>query len=122
MAVNAEAMYLVASLVPLHFGLLEACPAGVWQLHGMPGCVEEAQAVDSVLPFPSQMTSVGWRLSRLPLLPKERQEDKAVRGRRWVRDGTAGLSQLSFTEEVENISVPHGLWGGWSRAEQANTC
>lgn len=52
----------------------------------------------------------------------ERQKDKAVRGRRWVRDGTAGLSQLSFTEEVENISVPHGWWGGWSRAELANIC
>lgn len=27
-------------------------------------CVEEAQPVESMLPFPSQMTSVGWRLSR----------------------------------------------------------
>lgn len=65
MAVNAEAMNLVVSLVHLHFGLFEVCPAGVWQLHGMPGYVEEAQPVDSMLPFPSQMTNVGWRLNRL---------------------------------------------------------
>lgn len=51
----------------------------------------------------------------------ERQEDKAATGRRWVRDGTAGLSQLSLTEG-QNISVPRGLWGGWSRAELANIC
>lgn len=83
----------------------------------MPGYVEEAQPVDSMLPFPSQMTSVGWRLSRLPLLPRGQ-----LKGRRWGRDGTVGLPQLTFTEEVENISVPHGLWGGWSRAELANIC
>lgn len=79
MAVNAEAMNSVASLVPLHFGLLEACPGGVWQLHGMPGCVEEAQAADSVLPFPSQLTSVGWRWSRLPLLPHGQLKGRRTR-------------------------------------------
>lgn len=69
-AVNAGATNSVAFLVHLRFGFLEVFPAGMWQLDAMPGCVEEAQPVDSVLPFPSQMTSVGWRLSRLPLLPR----------------------------------------------------
>ena len=54
MAVNDEATHLVASLVPLHFGLIEVYPSGVWQPWGnTPGCMEEAQAVNSVLPFPS---------------------------------------------------------------------
>jgi len=52
MAVNDEATHLVASLVPLYFGLIEVCPAGVGQLSGNTlGGVEEAQAVNSALPF-----------------------------------------------------------------------
>lgn len=54
MAVNDEAMQLVVSLVPLHLGIIEVCPAGVGQPCGnTPGCTEEAQAVNSVLPFSS---------------------------------------------------------------------
>lgn len=76
MAVNAEAMNLVGSLVHLHFELFEVCPAGVW---GMPGCVEEAQPVHSTLPFPSQMTREAWTLSRIPLLPRGQLKGRRTR-------------------------------------------
>lgn len=122
MAVNDEAMDLVAYLMPLHFGVIEVRPAGAGQL-----CVKR--------------TPDAWKRPRLwtaccVFPPREDQfrlgttsstatwacwKDEAVTGGIWARNGTA---QLSFMGEVENssVSVPHHLQEGWSRAEQANSC
>lgn len=62
------------------WGLLSWSVAAAWDAWG---CGRDS-AVDSVLPFPSQMTSAGWRLSRLLLLPRGQ-----LRGRR-TRQPQAG--------------------------------
>lgn len=94
MAVNDETAHLV-SLVPLRFGLIEVCAAGVGQpcgsapgLHGR-GSGRGQCAAFSLL----EKTSLSWRPSRLPPLPRghaERQEDEAVTGGRRARDGRGG--------------------------------
>ena len=108
-----------------HWGLPSWSGAAEWEHTGRrgrgSGCEQRAAF------YLLEKTSLGWRSSRLPPLPHEhdeRQEDEAVTGRRWVGDGTAKPSQLSFVEEVENnsVSVPLRLQGGWSRAELANSC